>query len=79
MEWKKLTRSSGLVEYVCEHGVGHPDYQSAKVIAKRFKGTIKTWLVHGCCGCCDRPDFPGSKKNSVATTSAFPGSEYIFV
>lgn len=53
--WTKIIRETGLVEYVCEHGVGHPDPESAK---KMGEG----WGVHGCDGCCSRDDFPGEKK-----------------
>lgn len=58
MKWRKIIRSSGLIEYVCEHGVGHPDYESAINIGENFG-------IHGCCEemCCSREDFPGKKKN----------------
>lgn len=61
LSWGKLRRSTGLVEYVCEHGCGHPDYASAKELAVKYKSSISTWLTHGCCGCCARKDFPGRK------------------
>ena len=62
MIWKKNIRATGLIEWVCECGVGHPDRSSAETIAKKFKHKTKTWLIHSCCGCCKRNDFPGKKK-----------------
>jgi len=61
MKWTKCNRASGLLEWVCEHGVGHPDYLSACNVAKEHGHHVETWLVHGCDGCCDRKDFPGRK------------------
>ena len=64
MKWTKCNRASGLLEWVCEHGVGHPDYESAKKTSKRYKHSIKLWMIHGCCedNCCSRDDFPGRKR-----------------
>ena len=62
MSWKKIIRETGLIEYVCHHGVGHPDYSSAEKIAKKYDHDTETWLVHGCCGCCNKKDFPGKEK-----------------
>lgn len=62
MKWTKLRRSSGLLEHVCEHGVGHPDYESAKEVAKHYGHDIGAWLIHGCDGCCKRNDFPDKLK-----------------
>ena len=62
MKWTKNIRGSGLLEWVCEHGVGHPDFESAKLVAKSYGHPVGTWLVHGCDGCCNREDFPGNKK-----------------
>lgn len=61
MQWGELRRETGLFEYVCEHGCGHPDPESAKEIADRYGHDIKYWLSHGCCGCCSREDFPGNE------------------
>jgi hypothetical protein len=61
VKWTAVTRMSGLIEYQCEHGVGHPSWESAKTLAKRYTHSIGTWLSHGCCGCCFRKDFPGRK------------------
>jgi len=50
-EWavKQIVRSSGLVENVCSHGIGHPHPVS---IAKFEKIGITSMGVHGCDGCC---------------------------
>jgi len=61
MEWKKNIRETGLIEWVCEHGIGHPDYQSAKKLSKKYNNTLTVWLLHGCDCCCKRKDFPGKK------------------
>ena len=61
MKWEKTIRGSGLVEWVCEHGVGHPDIRSAEKIAKKYGHDTDTWLIHGCDGCCSRKDFPGKE------------------
>ena len=42
---RQVTRETGLVEDVCEHGVGHPNVAFLRA-NKDFVG------VHGCCGCC---------------------------
>ena len=53
MKWKRIVRASGLIEWQCEHGVGHPDPQSIKNMGD------DGWGIHGCDGCCSRDDFPG--------------------
>lgn len=41
---------SWLIERICPHGIGHPDPDSARFIAKQEgNGSIN---VHGCDGCC---------------------------
>jgi len=63
MKWTKLTRETGLIEWVCECGVGHPDMNSVDEMDRRYgAGSKGTWGIHGCCGCCDLLDFPGKKK-----------------
>ena len=52
LKWKRIVRESGLIEWLCEHGVGHPDFESVKE-----KGVY--WGIHGCDGCCSKDDFPG--------------------
>lgn len=43
----QLTRSSGLVEDVCEHGVGHPNKEWLAKHPHR-----QAMDIHGCDGCC---------------------------
>ena len=59
--WRPLYRETGLLEWTCEHGVGHADEDSAQEIADKYGHKIDTWLVHGCDGCCEKADFPGKK------------------
>jgi hypothetical protein len=47
-----IRRDSGLVEHVCEHGVGHPAYGSVHWM--EING-MKGYGVHGCDGCCRAP------------------------
>ena len=51
-DWTLVLRSSGLLERMCEHGVGHPDPDSVAYFNWRQKSDC--WGVHGCCqaGCC---------------------------
>lgn len=51
----QTTRLSGLVEDVCEHGVGHPNQDWLKAHPDQ-----KYLAIHGCDGCCW-----GSEKTSV--------------
>lgn len=39
----------GIVERICEHGVGHPDPDSP------WNADSYEW-IHGCCGCCRKPE-----------------------
>lgn len=59
MKWFRQIRETGLIEYRCEHGVGHPDHASAARLEKHYDDDAGIWLVHGCDGCCRRDDFPG--------------------
>jgi hypothetical protein len=52
-----IRRKSGLMEWVCEHGVGHPLLASAIKIANKHKHILSTWLTHGCDGCCKSEEF----------------------
>jgi len=46
---KQIIRSSGLIEDVCKHGIGHPNKQwLAQHDSKGDKGLSR----HGCDGCC---------------------------
>lgn len=68
MTWSEPSRRwdrDGLVEYRCEHGVGHPAYGSALWIAEAHGWDVDTELIHGCCGCCSREDFPGTPERSL--------------
>ena len=73
MKWTMNRRQdrNGLIEYICECGVGHPVYASALWIAESIHGEnceekhIENEMVHGCCGCCARDDFPGDTKTSL--------------
>lgn len=39
----------GILERICEHGTGHPDFDSAEYLESIGKGYEN---VHGCCLCC---------------------------
>lgn len=45
---------SWLIERICDHGIGHPDPDSASFIAKQ-EGNKSIW-VHGCDGCCQEKE-----------------------
>ena len=55
-------RATGLIEWVCDHGVGHPVPESAQEVWKRanpeefakYNGDDdeNPWFIHGCDGCC---------------------------
>ena len=60
MKWTKTQRTSGLIEWVCEHGVGHPDKASVDEMEANGR---PGYGVHGCDGCCKREDFPGRRKS----------------
>ena len=49
-----IRRETGLIEHVCEHGVGHPAIGS--VIWMRLNG-MEGYEVHGCCGCCQSKEW----------------------
>jgi len=51
-------RETGLIEFVCAHGVGHPARSSAEFMDKTYKHAAGTWSVHGCCGCCEKYPMP---------------------
>lgn len=51
---KIIRRETGLIEAICsEHGVGHPVYGSAHWLSLVTDNSVDTWMVHGCCGCCN--------------------------
>lgn len=49
--WKLNLRSSGLMERICPHGIGHPDPDSVAYF-RRVDPETKWLSVHGCDGCC---------------------------
>lgn len=72
-EWSGPSRRwdrQGLVEYYCEHGIGHPAYGSALWIAECRGWDVDVELTHGCCGCCGRDDFPGTPERSLVRAHA---------
>ena len=48
-----IRRTNGIVEFVCEHGVGHPSIGLSK-LGSNVGSHIYT---HGCDGCCSHKDF----------------------
>lgn len=51
----------GIMERICDHGVGHPDPDDERIILQEDSG------VHGCCGCCRKePDEPVVKDQEAA-------------
>lgn len=80
MSWVTIRRETGLVEHLCEHGTGHPNWGSAlwlaeaQVAEEKARGVKdslsllnhhSSWLVHGCDGCCKKSDFPGGRFKSL--------------
>lgn len=61
--WSYTVRGSGLLEWTCPHGCGHPAQKSAEALMA--KGMGRHILVHGCCNCCRRPDFPDNLLKSA--------------
>jgi hypothetical protein len=49
MNWRE---DRGILERICEHGVGHPDYDAAQYLTSIGQGYQNT---HGCDGCCLKP------------------------
>jgi len=56
--WRRtIRRETGLVENICEHGIGHPAYGSA-LYQDAIRGDEDgAWGVHGCDGCCQDPEW----------------------
>jgi hypothetical protein len=46
--WRE-DRSPQILERMCTHGIGHPDFDSAAYLDSIGQATLK---VHGCDGCC---------------------------
>lgn len=52
--WKLVYREDiGLLERVCEHGIGHPDPDSVKFLIEQM-GMDESITVHGCDDCCSK-------------------------
>lgn len=49
-----IHRETGLVEHICEHGVGHP--AAASVHWLKIHG-FDGYEVHGCDGCCQSAEW----------------------
>ena len=49
-----IQRLNGVVELICEHGVGHP--------SKGLTNPAWYYDVHGCDGCCSHESFRPSKE-----------------
>lgn len=64
-KWSRIMRASGLIEWVCEHGCGHPDEYSAEQLDIKNGHKSGTWSVHGCDGCCHNSNFPGRTKKCI--------------
>ncbi len=63
MEWQTIRRETGLVEHVCQHGIGHPN--AGSIIWMEEKTGQDGWGVHGCDGCCTRDNWPGTLEHAV--------------
>ena len=59
-----IRRETGLMEFLCEHGVGHPAKSSAHFMDVIHETEPGVWSTHGCDGCCSRDDFPDAKYTS---------------
>jgi hypothetical protein len=63
-----IRRETGLIEHICEHGVGHPVFGSAdwQALMSKSDRHDNAWMVHGCDGCCGDPEWKlESLKESV--------------
>lgn len=55
---KTIRREIGLIENICEHGVGHPAFGSADFLyhcTEMFEEN--PFGIHGCDGCCSNKDW----------------------
>lgn len=46
----------GIFERICSHGAGHPDEDQIPFWKATRGEDWKYEMVHGCCGCCCRPN-----------------------
>jgi len=61
---KTIRRETGLIEHICEHGVGHPAIGSVDWMNKQTDQD--GWGIHGCDGCCHDKDWQlASLRDSV--------------
>lgn len=59
LEWPLNWRQDkGVMERICEHGIGHPDPDGAAYNERAGRGYLN---VHGCCGCCQTPEQKGTE------------------
>lgn len=57
-EWPTHWREDrNLMERICPHGVGHPDPDGLKFIARTGakRAVVEGRAIHGCDGCCTEP------------------------
>ena len=47
---KQIERGSGLIEDICEHGIGHPNKEW---LEENDPDDTMKFSVHGCDGCCE--------------------------
>lgn len=68
---KTIRRETGLVEGICEHGVGHPLYGSIDWMDRDGpEGAKGSWGTHVCCGCCKSTEWEiTTLKESVRTAN----------
>jgi len=61
--WKNsvCVRFDGRIEWVCRHGVGHPDPDVVRLLGRLYDKDV--YGVHGCDGCCSRNDYPGRPRS----------------
>jgi hypothetical protein len=58
VDWRQVYRGDrGIMERICPHGVGHPDPDDLGIRTGADEG------IHGCDGCCSRPDQGGEDGN----------------
>ena len=55
----RSVRENGLIEIVCQHGVGHP--------SKLLTNPKYYYGVHGCDGCCDTEEWRLAEQRAAAS------------
>lgn len=56
----------GFMEFICEHGVGHPTRAQRAYWQRVTPSTAEALAIHGCCGCCG--DFEPNDKEEKEET-----------